>query len=245
MKKKVLILLGILVLATTSMVSAKSASNPELAAAIKQYKTGNYTECYSNLQTFIKKNPSNALGYYYMAMTSAQVGRKSEAINNYAKAMALSAPNTNIYAYAKKGKLCLESPSKCQAAVFSSELEEFVNSRKGLSKKVESEFERLKLENMMREMNNAETIDTNKFREYKDFSSYNIEGTPSNDEIVAAIKTLQRAGLYSIGNNGFSNEMSMITGLQGNNQMFNMLGNSNLSPQVIQAMLTNNMSLGF
>ncbi len=57
---------------------------------------------------------------------------------------------------------------------------------------------------------------------------------PSNDEIVAAIRTLQKAGLYDT----FSNTNQQA-------QMFNMFGGAAMNPQVIQAMLTNNMSLGF
>ena len=55
--------------------------------------------------------------------------------------------------------------------------------------------------------------------------------SPTNDEIVAAIRTLQKAGLYD--------------SFGSSNQMFNMLGGAAMNPQVIQTMLTNNMTLGF
>ena len=98
----------------------------------------------------------------------------------------------------------------------------------------------------MREMNRDGDVTPQKFRDYKDFSSE----VPTNDEIVAALRVLQRAGLSDVLNNNV-NEMSLLTGnneLNNNNAMLNMLmgsGNSSLSPQVIQSLLTNQMSVGF
>ena len=98
----------------------------------------------------------------------------------------------------------------------------------------------------MREMNRDGDVTPQKFRDYKDFSSE----VPTNDEIVAALRVLQKAGLGDVLNNNV-NEMSLLTGnneLNNNNAMLNMLmgsGNSSLSPQVIQSLLTNQMSVGF
>ena len=244
MKKKLLLILSILVLSSTiNTVFSKSAVNTDLTNAIKLYKAGNYSECYTKLETIIKTDSSNAVAYYYMAMASAQIGKKKEAISNYEKAMALSSPNSNLNRYAQKGKTCLESPDKCQESIYSSPLEEFIKSKNtGLSEEVRGDYERLKIENMMREINRSDDIDPQKFKEYKDFSSYNPEGTPSNDEIVAAIRTLQRAGLGNFLGNNYS-DISLLTG--NNNSGVNMFGNSYLTPQMIQTMLTNNMSLGF
>lgn len=245
MKKKLLMLLSILVLSSSiGMAYSKPASNTELSNAIRLYKAGNYSECYTKLNTIINRGSSNALAYYYMAMTSAQIGKKNEALANYEKAIRLSNPNSNLNKYATKGKTCLESPDKCHAVSSSSAIEDLIyNKRKGVTDEVRSDYERLKIENMMREINRSEDIDPQRFKEYKDFSSYNNEGTPSNDEIVAALRTLQRAGFGNIANNGIS-DISLLIGGNNNynsNAMLNMLGNSSLSPQVIQAMLTNNM----
>ena len=51
-----------------------------------------------------------------------------------------------------------------------------------------------KVENLMREMNRKDNITPQKFKEYKDFSN----AAPSNDEIVAALRVLQRAGFGNI-----------------------------------------------
>lgn len=231
------------------MAYSKPATNNELATSIRYYKSGNYSECYTRLNSMVKKGSANALAYYYLAMSSAQLGKNSEAISNYNKAMSLSSKGSNVYNYANKGKVCLESPDKCHDVDETSPIDDLLQRKSGFSEKAKSDYERLKIENMMREMNRSDDISPQKFKEYRDFSSYNSEGTPSNDEIVAALRTLQRAGLGNIlGNNNFS-DISLLMGnsegLNNNNAMYNMLGNSNLSPQVIQAMLTNNMSLGF
>ena len=97
----------------------------------------------------------------------------------------------------------------------------------------------------MRKMNRFEDIDKNTFDQYHDFSTMNNTGTPSNDDIVAALRTLQKAGLGSLTGANYSG-LSMMNNPQNNQDAFlNMMGNSSISPQLIQTMLTNNMSLGF
>ena len=245
MKKKLVMLLSILILSSgLSMAYAKTTTNTELSNAIRLYKAGNYTECYTRLDNIIKKGSSNALAYYYMAMTSAQIGRKVEAIENYNKAIRLSNPNSNLNRYATKGKTCLETPDSCKTYTQSTPIDDLLkNKNGGVTQQVQSDYERLKIENMMREINRSDEINPQQFKEFKDFSSYNNEATPSNDEIVAAIRTLQKAGLGNLVNNNYS-DISLLMGnnnYNNSNAMLNMLGNSSLSPQVIQAMLTNNM----
>lgn len=236
MKKKFVALLSILVLSSTiNFAYSKPSANADLARAIKCYKAGNYTECYTTLNEIIKKDSSNAVAYYYLGMTSAHIGKSEEAIANYERALSLTSPGNSIYAYAEKGKRCLEDPEKCQEPTFESSLDEFIQSvsRKKVSDEVQSDFEKLHIDQLKRDMNRNEDINPQKFKEFKDFSSMN-DTAPSNDEIVAAIRTLQKAGLY---------DTFLNTNQQA--QMFNMFGGAAMNPQVIQAMLTNNMSLGF
>ena len=247
MKKKLLMLLTIAILfSTAGFVGAKQTSTTELSGLIKLYKAGNYSECYIKLNDYVKKDPANALAYYYLAMTSAQLGKKNEAIANYDKTLALTSPNGNLGRYAIKGKTCLKNPDQCQDSTYSSPLEEFIRSKNvSVTDEVKSEYERLKIENMMREINRNGDIPASEFKEYKDFSS----AVPTNDEIVAALRTLQRAGLGNIYSNNYASDLSLLTGGFNNNseeaRMMNMLvGNPSMNPQLIQALLTNNMSLG-
>ena len=243
MKKKVLLILSLLVIASSMSVAySKSTTGSALSDAIRLYKQGNYSQCYVTLEDIIKKDPANALAYYYMAMTSAQLGRKKEAISNYNKTINLVPDGNNLNFYAKKGKVCLETPDKCQSYMTGTDEDAFIQNRKGPSftQQVRSDYEKLKLENFMREMNRSDDIAPQKFKEYKDFSS-----APTNDEIVDALRTLQRAGFGNIMNNGYYSDVTALMGNPSQNSVMNMSGFSNMSPQLIQAMLTNNMTQGF
>lgn len=240
MKKKLLALLSILILSSTiNLAYSKTASNSEISTAIRLYKAGNYTECYSRLNALTARDRSNALAYYYLGMTSSHLGKKEEAIANYEKAISLTSPSSALNVYASKGKRCLEYPDKCQEPTFESSLDEFITKmhQAPTSDKVKGDYEKLKIENMMREINRSEDIDPNRFKEFKDFSSMN--DVPTNDEIVAALRVLQKAGFGGSFNNF---DLSLLNGFNAQPQM---LGSNRLTPEVIQAMLTNNMSLGF
>ena len=250
MKKHILVILSVLI-CTMSMavVDAKSTTSPALASAIKMYKTKNYSGCYIALNDIVKKDPSNALAYYYLAMSSAQIGKKDEAIDNYTKVMSLS-PNGVLGKYAAKGKVCLENPDKCHEPEEAADPDDaFIRGGfgSGFSEKVRSDYEKQKIENLMREMNRGKDVQPQNFKDYKDFSSQ----APTNDEIVAVLRVLQRAGLSDLVRGNNVTDLSLLTGNQGynnENAVLNMLtgnGSSSLNPQVIQSLLTNQMSIGF
>ena len=243
MKKKFILLASALILfSMVSQVSAKSFVTNDVSNAIKLYKSKNYSQCYTNLQNVIKKDPTNALAYYYMAMASAQLGKADEAVQNYDKVISLTSNNSNIRKYAEKGKRCIESPDNCQESVENNLEEAFIYAKstyKGLSEKAQGEYERLKIENMMREINRSDDIPSQKFNEYKDFSKFKSDATiPTNDEIVSAIRTLQRANMFS----SYS-DLSMFSNLNSNNYgMLNGMGN--LNSKLLETMLSNNMNIG-
>lgn len=238
MKKSILVLLSfIVVAASVGVVNAKTTSNGNLASAIRLYKSGNYVQSYTAFQNIVEKDPSNAVAYYYLAMTSAQMGKKDEAIENYARVIDLST-NRQLTTYARKGKKCLESPDACnEPDENETETDRFIRAKfgSGFSNEVRSDYEKKKIENLMREINRGADVPAVRFKDYKDFSSE----VPTNDEIVAALRTLQRAGLSDIA--GISNNRSdaqMLNLLMGN-------GSQNLNPQVIQTLLTNQLTTGF
>lgn len=247
MKKTLLIALSILILSATAGVSyAKSTNNSELVTAIKLYKAQDYTGSYSKLQTSIKRDASNPLAYYYLAMVYSQLGNIDEAKINYERAMALSDEGSNLHSYAVRGRICIEGADACRAYKENSE-EDFMRGSfgKGFSKKVHGEYEKLKIENLMREMNRSDDIPAQNFREYRDFSGMNNDSTPSNDEIVAALRTLQKAGLMNGLNTNYS-DLSLLTGADNQlNAWYGAYSNGQLNPQIIQTMLSNNMSFGF
>ena len=250
MKKHILIALAVLICTMSlQFAEARTTVTPALASAIKLYKAKNYSQCYLSLQKVVKNDPSNALAYYYLAMTSAQIGKKDEAIDNYSKVITLS-PNTQLQQYATRGKTCLETPENCHAPVVQlSDEDAFIQGKygTGFSKEFRGEFEKQKIENLMREINRNSDVEPQKFKDYKDFSST----TPSNDEIVAALRTLQKAGLSNVLSNNSLTDFSILTGQKTNEQnnlmeLLTGVNNSDkLNPQVIQSLLTNQMSIGF
>ena len=241
MKKKLLMLLGIMILTSAiNTAYSKTTVNSDLATAIKMYKAGNYSECYLVLGKALEADSSNPLAYYYMGMTSAQLGKRDEAISNYEKVIELSPENNNLSRYANKGKRCIETPDKCQESLYESIDDEFIQSKRGprYTDSVRQNYENLKIQNLRREINRNSDIAPNTFKEYKDFSSMNLDGTPSNEEIVAAMRTLKAAGLgdYATLSNP---DLALLTGSQ------DMMNPSSMSPQVIQTLLTNSLMQGF
>lgn len=261
MKKILLLLLGITILsAYTCEVSARpKPTSPATSAAIKLYKSGNYTQSYLTFSNIVKKDPSNALAYYYLGMSSVQLGKKDEAMKNYEKAISLSPEKGLLASYAKLGLRCIDDPVGCRNPLKDesgdNEEDKFIKSSfgSGLSDKARGVYEQQKIQNIMREINRSDEIAPQKFKDYKDFSSQ----APSNEEISAAIQTLQKAGFNDmITPQGYNSDLLYMLSLQNNEsknnpdyQMMNLLMNnrglSNLNPQVIQTLLTNQMTSSF
>ena len=259
MKKPILVLFSVLVLgAMATVVHAKPATtSPATAAGIKLYKAGNYTESYTTFSELVKKDPSNALAYYYLGMSSVQLGRKDEAIENYNRAVELS-PNGILGSYAKKGIRCAEDPLTChevpeeEKANADTPEDKFIKGGfgSGLSNQARGVYEKQKIDNIKREMNRNNEIPPQRFKEYKDFSSQG----PSNEEIVSALKTLQAAGFTNIlGGQNYSDVSYMMDSQKNPNnyEVLNMLfgnnsgSNANINPQIIQSLLTTQMTAGF
>ena len=261
MKKTLLALLSIMIVGITiCSANAKiAATTPETAEAIKLYKSGNYTEAYLKLTKLTAKEADNALAKYYLAMTCVKLGKRTDAIINYDAVMGLS-PNGVLGSYAKKGKRCVEDPYRCHEpevdpkTLNDTEEDRFIKGSfgSGFSDKARSLYEKQKMENLKREINRRDEIEPQRFKEYKDYSSQ----MPSNDDIVAAIRVLQKAGLTdNIGIKNWNSDISLLTGNSSgySNYGYNLYNlpltgtnnNSNLSPQVIQALLTTQMTANF
>lgn len=210
MKKKLFLIIFLIAALQSSCAFANSSyiSNP-IKIAIKKYKIGNYTGCLQDCQNIIKYDPSNAIAYYYMAMSYAQAGKQDLAIQNYAKVLSLN-PKSQLLQYATTGKRCLETPDKCNAKPATapgetSDLDKFIASPNELSNSVQVDFDKKHLKSIQDEINSDKDIDNYEFRKFKDYSKQHsqIDVTdeklsqkkPTNDEIVAALRVLNDAGL--------------------------------------------------
>lgn len=260
MKNMFLIIFSAVLLTLTfNIAAAKTATtSPATAEAIKYYKSGNYTQAYLHLKELVEKDPSNSLAHYYLAMTFVQLGKKNDAIQNYEMVLQLS-PSSVLSSYAKRGIKCLDNPVGCHEPEVpvdnDTDEDKFIkgNFGSGFSTKARGVYEREKIESMKREINRDADIEFKKFKEYKDFSSQ----APTNEEIVSALRTLQQAGFGNIfTNNGYS-DVSAMLGTQNNlnNSSYDMINllttgnnsgrNYNLNPQIIQALMTSQMTTNF
>lgn len=184
---------------------AKNYTTAPVKIAIKKYKSGNYTGCLQDCQYIVKINPSNAVAYYYMAMSYVQAGKKDEAINAYSKVLSLK-PNASLAEYATTGKRCLETPDKCVLETDSStspEIDKLIAApfTDGLSDTVRKDFEQKRLDSFKNQINSGKDIDDYQLDRLNDASGQKspaeaeIAKKPTNDEIAAALKVLSDAGL--------------------------------------------------
>ena len=221
--------------------------NANISSAIAKYKNGNYSGCLQELFSLTKKDPSNAMAYYYMAMAFTHVDMQSEAVEAYEKVIALN-PNSYLSEYATKGKDCLTGGPSCLpegvSAEGQDELDKFVNSSygDGLSKEAESEFKQKQLEKFKNTLNKDKDINKKDIDKIRDFDNQNQKSSveenekvamASDEEILGAIKTLKNAGVnVSLQtNNPYAQmaqyqdpQMAQLSMLLGNNNNSNSMG---------------------
>lgn len=209
MKKRLLSLMAVLVLlvqVAPYALASTNQTNNYVRIAIKKYKRGNFTGCLQDCQSIVRRDPSNAVAYYYMALAYVQAGKRNYAIKAYSKVLSLSS-NPKLQEYATTGKRCLETPDKChlEGAGDSPALDKFIATpNEAASYSVRQDIEKLKLENVKNEINSGKDLDSyqlNKFRDYSnnrsqaDTSDKVSQKKPTNDEIVAAMRVLKDAGI--------------------------------------------------
>lgn len=286
MKRRILYLVATLMVLSqvnSFALASTSSINGPVKIAVKKYKAGNYTGCMQDCQSIVARDPSNSVAYYYLAMSYVQAGKKDEAISAYSQVLAKNA-SPMLKDYATTGKRCLETPEKChldEGADQATDIDKFIASPNsdGLSDSVRTNFEQKRLEGIKNQINNEKDMQNYDDKIFSDPYKHKSEADgkkiaqakPSSDEIVAAIKVLQDAGInpYSqapqaLGATPESQlmnpqsaeyaQMGMLMGGENqskdSNSMLNMLpymmaqnknGNPNYSPQMMQAVIMNSM----
>lgn len=227
--------------------------NANIKSAVAKYKFGNYAGCLQELFSLTKKDPSNALAYYYMAMAYTHVDMKNEAVEAYEKVISLH-PNEYLVEYAIKGRDCLTDGPACKPIVEEKPAEELDDLDKfirapygnGLSPELNKEIKQKQLINIKETINQKEELEHKDIQRIKDFdsnksTSKDVENEKiaqvSDEDVLNAIKTLKDAGLsISVQSENpyaqmmqYQNpqmaEMSMLLGNNNNNgnNMMNML----------------------
>lgn len=241
MKKKLIFLITALMLLIEISPCSYAKTDTLTQLAIKKYKRGNYTGCLQDCQNIVKRQPSNALAYYYLAMAYTQAGKKQEALAAYNKVLSLKPnPKKNRLAqYSKTGIRCLETPEQCKIKQVSSttgkvtesesDIDKFINSTPygGLSDAVKKDYQQKHLNAIKNEINNGKDVDDYEFRKINKVQDSDKiaqadtteQKKPTNDEVTAALKVLNEAGInpYSASANYQNPELSELNMLMGNN----------------------------
>lgn len=225
--------------------------NANLNSAVAKYKAGNYSGCLQELFSLVKKDPSNALAYYYMAMAYTHVDMRNDAVEAYEKVISLN-PNEYLVDYATKGRDCLTDGPACQPEEETpveemDDLDKFINAPygNGLSPELNQQVKQKQLINIKETINKKENLEDKDIQRIKDFDQNKSTSKEtdkiaqvSDEEVLKAIKTLRDAGLtLSVQSENpyaqmaqYQNpqmaEMSMLLGNNNNNNgnsMMNML----------------------
>lgn len=200
---------------------------PEVVSGIRKYKQGNYVGCLQDLYNYVRRsenNFKNQLAIYYLGMAYTKTGNVEKAKLYYERTKALN-PNNTLGQYASKGLVCINDPANCytvakeetktgQKPVYESDLDKFINAPygNGLSSDLNKEIERKRVERLRKEMNSDQEINKFEFKNFRDFTNKKgkailnkfdgvklaSESTPTDAEILNAIKVLNAAGLNNI-----------------------------------------------
>jgi tetratricopeptide (TPR) repeat protein len=256
--------------------SAIAASVPSLSDGIEAYKNGNYEDCISKMKYIVKDDPTSVIGYYYLGLAYSKTGQKLLAIQNYNKVINLNSDST-MTALARQGKnsLGLKTVSKIENQLEQIEEEIKEDSYNPILEDENTKTGKLdaqnKAENISEPQKAPQTTHVIKASEYAKASQPSQNNSqPTNDEIVNAIRTLQRAGILQNGQipnmGGMQNQMPMMDArTQQMNAMLMMMNNGNngnnmnmmqqmmpymnnggkVDPQMVQMMLMNQMMPNF
>lgn len=252
----------LLVIVFLSLSSGLSfAGDTELMTlGIESYKSGNYADCITKMKTLVKNDPTSAVGYYYLGLAYAKTGRKFLAVRNYDKVIALNSDKTLIdLARVGKQKAAGESVTAIEAEIKDIEEEAVESQHTEKAEKLTPAELRQKYEEKITKNDNKQEAKTTRTIKASDYAQANAQ--PTNDEIVNAIKVLQKAGLLNSMNMGGYNPqmdpktqqmnamMMMMNNGNNNNGMMNMMpfmnNNGKPDPQMIQMMMMNQMMPNF
>ena len=187
-----------------------SFANDDISVVIDLYKSAKYQECVAKAEVIIKNDPTSALAYYYIALANAQMGKRDLAIKNYDKVIALGT-NKALVNYAKTGKAKLAIKEKTKAVTGAESMLEDVDENGKPEQTSQTNAQTTDKTNVTKadvakqEPQKAEVQKTpekavaQKPVQQKQNQSNKADTPPTNDEIVNAIRVLQKAGLLQGG----------------------------------------------
>lgn len=203
---RVILLLALIVFNLFNITFA----NDDISEVIDLYKSAKYQECVTKAEIITKNDPTFALAYYYIALANAQMGKRDLAIKNYDKVIALGT-NKSLVNYAKTGKSKLIVKEKTKAVTGAESMLEDVDENGNPVQASQTNTQTTDRTNVTktdvakREPEKAEVQKTSekavtqKPVQPKPSQTNKTDTPPTNDEIVNAIRVLQKAGLLQGG----------------------------------------------
>lgn len=209
--------------------------------------------------------------FYYYALSFHQLGYKNEAKQFYRAAEAFTwESKSQIFLFSQQAIKCIDNPTSCQ----SSDMDEFIKSGKQVSDEIIKDELKRKLQKNQKEINQGKDlsalpieneklawVDSGISPEVADFATAGAnkaeENIPTDEEIGKAVRTLQRAGINPVnymGKNPYNNEYAQLNAIlnDGNQNypndystMMMMNGSKNISPQLMQTFMQQQMMGGF
>ena len=80
--------------------------NPSFDSIIEKYRRSDFAGCLQECISYVRKNPYDTLGYYYLAMAYTKCSDKDNAVRAYEKVIELN-DNPMIVKYATNGRNCV------------------------------------------------------------------------------------------------------------------------------------------
>lgn len=272
---KKIFIFGIFCLLSANICFADNMS--DIVSGIEDYKAGNYQSCITKMQSVVNNDPTTVIGYYYLGLAYTKTNKKEQAIKNYTKVINLGSDNT-LVALAKKGKANL------RAEQVQKEVKEIVNQKENETAVIQEEYNPIfqdayiqKEKTFKQEKQSAvtEKPEPKQTKVVQKEFVFDPNREPTNDEIVTAIKILQKAGLLQNGasaitggaqtqqQNPYQNQipqidsraqqmysmMQMMNNGNNNNGMMNMIpymqSGGKMDPQMIKMMMMQQMMPNF
>ncbi len=269
MMKKIALLLALtLVTAYTTNITIAAEKqrsisvSPAVYTAISKYKQKNYTGAIQDLTPIVKKDENNAIAQYYLGVSYAQLGMKSEAQTAYRKVIELDA-DTKLVDYSKRALACLEGKPECSANYVDKnvpldDMTVFIKSGKPLHDDVVEQIQKKSLEQQMDRINNDIAPDAQNYKYLNDASGA-VNAQPTDAEIANAVRVLAKVGFNPLNNMmmGYTDpQMAAMSAMLGNsnNNTNNMSylpymisqgsNNPDATKQMIQSMMMSQMMPG-
>lgn len=192
--------MSVILFASTCQAEVKSS---EFKSAVKMYKSGNYIGSMQAFESIISKDQGDALANYYLAMSYAQTGNSTKAIEYYDKVIALD-PSSGLAENARKGKDKINPPPPVEAPTV---LPEKNTNKELFSEEAKKKFDDKNIRNIIDNINNNREVKPEIYERLPKFDKDNKESkgdSPTKEQVEQALDILRRATGLTSASSGIS-----------------------------------------